>query len=53
MALLPVSEEGIPLAVAVGQAPESVESGQASEMLQQLRETCHDMRQPIAGMLAR
>jgi len=52
VARLHVSEGGVPLAVAVGQAPESVESGQASEMLQQLRETCHDMRQPIASMQA-
>ena len=52
MARLHVSEGGVPLAIAVGQAPESVESGQASEMLQQLRETCHDMRQPIASMQA-
>jgi two-component system, NarL family, nitrate/nitrite response regulator NarL len=40
------------LYVEVGQAPGSVAAGQPSELLPELRETCHDMRQPIAGVLA-
>ncbi|MGH3202466.1 MAG: ATP-binding protein [Streptosporangiaceae bacterium] len=47
MARLQGFRKGIPLSVEVGQAPGPV----ASEMLQ-LRETCHDMRQPIAAMMA-
>jgi two-component system nitrate/nitrite response regulator NarL len=40
------------LSVEVGQAPAPAGLGSAPELLRELRETCHDMRQPIATVLA-